>query len=346
MLTHLDEIEAPLNKLQLGFAKMEPRPTWNVYLDTWRKIDAGGHRINHLPLYDLMVNHYCGKTKPRLQYERQLLELKTGDCKRIAKAWVKRHIKLYQDIKRDGFKPSLRNKPLEIWIRKNGELAVKDGTHTISILKHLETHKTIKMKVVNRGAKWVELKQRLYKIYGKKLLYQPIDHPDFDDWIVDRPSPHRWNIIEETLGDVKGISIVDVGCCTGFFSHRLAKKGAQVTGLEPHEPRHQVCKTLSEYHELSKDNPLFLTDTFEKHLRHNKYDVALVLSVLHHYLRKDPKLFYDAVKRISKSCDRMILEVGTNRQPIRWKPELVTEHSKYDSYTQLYFEERPIYLFA
>ena len=347
MLTHLKEIEAPLDKLILGFTNITPSPTWNIYLDTWSMIDSGVTDVKSLPLYRLMVKHYCSKNEKRLRFEKGLLGLDTINCETIAETWVRKHIELYHSIKEEGYLPERRKTPIKVRILDYGGLYLLDGTHTASILMHLGTHEKVSAVVETRDNGWEKLKKQLNGIYGKKLLYQPIDHPDFADWSVDRPSPHRWNVIKNTLGDVNDISILDVGSCTGYFSIKLAKLGAQVTGLEPYRTRCIISKILAEYHGLQSSNPLFLIDSFENHLRKNiRYDVALVLSVLHHYLRKETRSFYEAVNIISGKCDQMILEMGVNRLPVKWRPELVTEYSKYTKYETLYDGERPIYLYA
>lgn len=346
MLTNLNKIEAPLDKLILGFTEIQPQPTWSIYLDTWRMIDEGEETIEKLPLYKLMLKHYCGKNRKRRTYEKQLLGLDTINCKTIAKTWVQKHIELYHSIKTEGFHPERRKNPIRIRIQNDGGLYLLDGTHTVSILRHLNLCETITAKVHTRDGGWETLKHQLYEIYGEKLLYQPIEHPDFADWRVDRASPHRWEIIKETLGDVTGKHILDVGCMTGWFSHRLAQHGAQVTGIEPHKKRYDTCKTLSLYYGLTEDNPRFLQESFEEHLKHNHYEVVLVLSVIHHYLRQDPKLFYEAVQILGKGCDSMILEMGVNHMPIRWHPKLVLQYSDYTKYRILYDGERPIYLYT
>jgi len=265
----------------------------------------------------------------------------------IAETWVRKHIELYHSIQDEGYLPERRKTPIKVRILSNGGLYLLDGTHTVSILMHLGSHKKVTAVVETRDDGWINVKKRLYGIYGKKLLYQLVDHPDFADWNVDRGSPHRLEVIKKTLGDVKDVSILDVGSCTGYFSIKLAEQGANVVGLEPYRRRYLISKTLAEYHELPPSNPLFLVDTFETHLRGGKrYDVALVLSVLHHYLRKETRSFYNAVDVISRGCDSMILEMGVNRLPVKWRPELVTEHSKYSTYETLYDGERPIYLYA
>lgn len=344
-MEHLEELEVPLDKLVLGFSAMDPQPTWSIYTDTWKMIDDGEKNIRSLPLYKLMVRHYCSKNQRRLQREKEILKIPSTDCSKIAFEWVRLHIELYHSIKKDGYNPELRHKPVSVRIRDDGSIFLLDGTHTASILMHLGKHKTIRAEVKTRDGGWETLKRRLYGIYGKKLLYQPPDHPDMMDWEVDRPSPHRWNAIVKSLGDVKDVTVLDVGSCTGHFSIKLAKLGAQVTGVELHKTRHDVSKVMAKYHGFGEDNPRFLMDSFEQELGKNSYDAALVFSVLHHYFRRNPQEAYDAFNLLSKRCDRLLLEVGVNRMPIKWSPQLVLDHSKYSKYSVVWDGERPIYLY-
>lgn len=70
---------------------------------------------------------------------------------------------------------------IEIMIGPKGELVVFDGHHRVSMLKHLGKPETIITRVRKRSPKWIEFKEKLFRLYGKKLLYQPMEHPDFED---------------------------------------------------------------------------------------------------------------------------------------------------------------------
>lgn len=341
-MKHLETITIPLNKLNPTFHWLSA--TWEPYLETWRMVDEGNVKPRDTPLFNLMMEHYAPKTRERLEREKQLLQIHSSEADVISEEWVRRHIELYNSIKKRGYTPNRRAKPITVNIRDDGSYGLMDGTHTVSILIHLG-HSEIEAWVKERKSGWNNLKNGLHSIYGEKKLYQPVEHPDFADWKIERTETHRERVIFDALKDLNGKQVVDIGSCTGYISERLADMGADVTGLEPNQIRCDASNTFADYHEYPEDNPVFLQEPFESHLKENRYDVAVVLSVLHHYLRRGLTAFMDAVELISESCESMVLEMGVNNLPVEWNPELVTEYSKYSEYSVLYGGERPIYLY-
>lgn len=341
-LTHLEWITIPLAKLHPTFNKLTA--SWKPYLDTWKLVDTGVTTPKETPLYLLMLEHYSRFKKKRLEYERQLLELRRAEADLIAEEWVRRHIELYQSIKQRGYKPELREKPIQVRIRNDGAFSLVDGTHTVSILLHLK-HEAVEAKVVERYPQWLDFKQKLYQMYGEKLLYQPVNHPDFDDWRIDRTDSHRIPVIHDLLSSWNGVKVLDVGSNMGQISLALVDLGATVTGIDPNQTRVDFANLLADYHDYPEENPLYLCEGFETHLQSNSYDIALVLSVLHHYLRRGLTEFCEAVEVISGKCDKMILEMGLERMPVKWHPKIVVDNSEYNSYRILYDGLRPIILY-
>ena len=227
--------------------------------------------------------------------------------------------------------------------------ALLNGHHRISMLQHLK-HPPIKVDVKKRDPEWLKLKHDLFYLYKKKLLYQPIDHPDFNDWDVDRQCTDRLESILKFLGDVKDKRGLDIGSCTGWFSHRLVKNGAVMVGVDPDRRRISIAKRLSWCYGLPTNNPEFLSVRFEKYLRgKRKFDFVLFLSLLHHYLRRDMSGAWDAVNLISRHTDTMFLDLAENPKkplPIKWSPELILDHTKFTYFDTLKGDTRPLYVFT
>lgn len=345
-MNHQEYLDVPIDKLLLGFN--EPTSnyiTWDTYLDSWKKVDKGETRPRHLPLFLSLSKLYSSMSIERRKKEQELLGLDSSHGNRLTCAWIEKHIELYKSIKDNGYKPELRKTPLSVNITDRGKFKVADGNHTISILKHLGYKGTVKVKVNNRDLEWIKLKQQLYDMYGKKLLYQRINHPDFDDWIIDRDEHYRFKAISEALGDISGKTLLDVGSNMGMISMGFVNMGAIVTGIDPNQTRVNASEIFSDYHGFPPDNPYFECSSFETHLSENHYDVVLVLSLLHHYLRRGIDEFAKAVKLLSETCDVMVLEMGLNRLPIEWSAKLVLLNSNYTKYRIIYNGERPIYLY-
>jgi len=72
----------------------------------------------------------------------------------------------------------------------------------------------------------------------EQVTYKQYDDPDLTwDTAGDRDSPYRQFIARHILpfiGDVKGQSVLDVGCGTGWLLHLLGERGAsRLVGIEP-----------------------------------------------------------------------------------------------------------------
>ena len=56
-------------------------------------------------------------------------------------------------------------------------------------------------------------------------LVEKFENPERDQW-------QKPDLVIEKLGDIKGKKIADIGAGTGYFSRRLAQKGASVLALD------------------------------------------------------------------------------------------------------------------
>jgi len=198
---------------------------------------------------------------------------------------------------------------------------------------------------------WRQVKRKAHNLYGRRFLYQPIDHPTFDGWKVARQCDDRLQPILATLSTTKGKSGLDIGSCTGWFSHRLAEHGAEMVGVEPNQTRVEIARAISQSRGLPPSNPRFIIGRFEDYLPGRRFDFALCLSLLQHYMRRNLREAWDAVDLISRRCDALFLDVAENRLPVKWRPELILEHSEYIGFTRLPGDEdyaggRPFYVFS
>ena len=140
------------------------------------------------------------------------------------------------------------------------------------------------------------------------------------------------------------------GNCTGWFSHRLAEHGTKMVGVEPTKTRVEIARAISQSRGLPPSNPRFIIGRFEDYLPGKRFDFALCLSLLQHYMRRSLREAWDVVDLISRHCDALFLDVAENRLPVKWRPELILEHSAYEGYTRLLGDEdyaggRPFYVF-
>ncbi len=348
-MNHLEYIEVEPSRLMVGAHQyLKDALTWSTYLDSWSMVDRGEHDITRLPLYKVFKPYYSILPHDRKLFEQKLLNLPDCTGKTIAQEWVKRHIALYHSIKDEGYLPERRKTPIQVNITDDGELKLRDGHHTVSILRHLKNDSPIRVKVNERSGGWITLKNELYKMYGKTLLYQPVNHPDMKGWKVDRECEDRWKRIEPYLGDLQGKQVLDIGSNMGWFCERFTDMGAVVTGVDTSSHRVKAAKVFSKYHGYKRHSPTYIHTPVETYLPSklgDEIDVTLMLSLLHHYIRRQPRSAWALLNLISSRSKRLILELGVNNLPIEWSPELVLEHSNYTRFTVLSDAKRPMYLY-
>ena len=348
-MKHLEYIEVEPSRLEVGvYNYLQDKLNWSTYLDSWTMVDKGETDITRLPLYKVFEPYYTRLPLHRRQFEQNLLGL--PDClgKTISHEWVRRHIDLYHNITYVGYLPERRKTPIQVNITDEGTLKLRDGHHTVSILRHLKNDSPIRVKVNERSGGWIELKDGLYKMYGKKLLYQPTNHPDMKDWKVDRGCEDRWRLIEPYMGNLTGEQVLDIGSNMGWFCERFTDLGATVTGVDTSSHSVKAAKIFSLYHGYKRHSPTYIHTPVENYLpskNGDEIEVTVMLSLLHHYIRRHPRTAWALVNLISSRSKRFILELGVNNLPITWSPELVLEHSDYTRFTVLSDAKRPMYLY-
>jgi len=121
---------------------------WESYLSTWRIIDDDPETpVGELPLYKTMKRHYSRIKDDTLRNELIILGLSEGDRESVARGWMRRHVELYLQIKKEGFDPD-RPKRIECYLRRDGKVWLHDGHHRISMIKHLGEPKRVKVKLI------------------------------------------------------------------------------------------------------------------------------------------------------------------------------------------------------
>lgn len=81
-------------------------------------------------------------------------------------------------------------------------------------------------------------------------------------------------------GRLEGASVLDVGCCYGFFLYRAHELGAStLVGLETNPERLRQAKILRDVYGVAVE---FTDEDFEVVCARQSFDVVLLLNVLHH----------------------------------------------------------------
>lgn len=103
--------------------------------------------------------------------------------------------------------------------------------------------------------------------------------------------------VQKEIGDLNGVSVLEIGCSTGFLLKEFARKGANVSGIEPCLHASGIARSLNgisniqccmieDAKEDGKHDVVILVQTFE-HLA----DPLLCLKKIRKYMKNDGLLF-------------------------------------------------------
>jgi SAM-dependent methyltransferase len=126
--------------------------------------------------------------------------------------------------------------------------------------------------------------------------------------------PHLEKVLQ-LLGDLHGMSAIDIGCFDGRWSFELESLGAQVTSLDV-----VALPTYLAAHRALKSNAKYVTDRFEEYAIDAKFDLAWFCGVYYHLA--DP---IGAMRRLRNFSDRAVIEghilPGLSRNVESWVGE-------------------------
>lgn len=93
----------------------------------------------------------------------------------------------------------------------------------------------------------------------------------------------KWKQIARSLPkDLTGWSVLDIGCNAGFYAIELAKRGAQVTGIDREPHFLKQAKWAVEQFELQKSIELRQMDVYALAHWRRQFDLVLFMGVFYH----------------------------------------------------------------
>jgi len=108
----------------------------------------------------------------------------------------------------------------------------------------------------------------------------------------------RWKLIEPyVLKDLSGKTVLDLGCCAGYFAIKMKQRGAGYVLALDSDPRYiEQAKFVSEYYGVSID--LRQMNVYEFVLKNRrKFDIVLFLGLFYHL--RYPLLLLDKVAEMT-----------------------------------------------
>lgn len=134
----------------------------------------------------------------------------------------------------------------------------------------------------------IQIKARFNDLSNHKMFPADLDSNDFQllevlDW----------------FGDIKGKSVLDVGCAKGRFSKALTERGAKVIGIDPAERFIEIAK------ENVKNASFKVASATNIPFANNSFDGLLCLEVLEHI--PDTEKAIAEMVRVLKSRGKIII---------------------------------------
>ena len=187
--------------------------------------------------------------------------------------------------------------PICVKIANNGKITIWDGMHRISIL--LALNLPIQFTICERQKGWQKIVDDL-KALCPTIMYQPVPHPDFEDWACcnnDIKELQIANIVKEH--NIK--SILDLGSCHGHTLYSLRNIIESAVGVEYDQRRYAIMKLLFDKLGFESHN----ANMFDIRRSETHFDCVFALAVFHHFSKENPieKLIelLDHIKRISNT---------------------------------------------
>lgn len=125
-------------------------------------------------------------------------------------------------------------------------------------------------------------------------------------------NPLRIRFIQECIGEVRDLRILDVGCGGGILSEPLARLGANVTGIDASLGAITAARAHSEMMELSINYQQATVEEFSQSSR-NSFDLVIASEIIEHV--PDPTSFLAACRQCLKSEHKGIIVSTINRTP-------------------------------
>ncbi len=229
-------------------------------------------------------------------------------------------IKLYHNIKKKGYNGSV----IIVHFDDEGHIKVRDGYHRLCIMKYLSIVTDVNIELFQfwiqrfgRKGDFPLVKTLLELNNGRKNLYQPVDDERVKGFsIFRRDSSKR---LEYILKHLAGKTVLDIGCCEGYFTIELAKKNYTVTALDSNSKRIAIARYLTTIKGLIGKVTCHHA-TWETFLNRDvHFDNILFLSTLHHrILRAGLEEAFKALSVFKGKANRIFFETPMSTEEIGW----------------------------
>jgi tRNA (mo5U34)-methyltransferase len=131
----------------------------------------------------------------------------------------------------------------------------------------------------------------------------------------------KWRELEPALPrDLSGWSALDIGCNAGFYSFQLARRGAEVVGIDHHERYLAQAEWARSIYGLEERVELRRMTVYDLARQDDRYDLVLFMGVLYHL--RYPLLGLDIVSAATRRL--LVLQTLTTAEtaPAQLPPDV------------------------
>jgi SAM-dependent methyltransferase len=203
-----------------------------------------------------------------------------------------------------------------------GVMQIVDGQHRLAVAWALGHREAAAATTWRRKASPLQsLVLRCAQTHGRRELYQPIDSIEFDgSWGLVRRCRDRLTMMLDflsTLGrPLPTLSVLDLACAYGWFVREFSIRGADALGVDMDATPLKIGRIA--YGLRGEQMVREDLGAFPSRASGRRWDVVLLLSVLHHFVltrrRCGPEDLLRRIDRITGSC--LFLDTGQSHE--RW----------------------------
>jgi SAM-dependent methyltransferase len=169
-------------------------------------------------------------------------------------------------------------------------------------------------------AKWVARDTRclddIVARTGRRVFYNPIDHPAYRKTRVARRDSVRLDRMRLLLGSIgPGLCGLDIGCNMGYTSHHLRRQGFCMTGVDCDEDHLAVAEALNATYGLDVK---FVHCYFRQFEAQGPFDITVALTVLYHMFYRQQEQSVPEAARMDKIAALQKVDALT-RHALLWE---------------------------
>jgi len=132
----------------------------------------------------------------------------------------------------------------------------------------------------------------------------------------------RFEWILRCLDDVKGKTVLDVGCGDGALTYRIAERGADIIGIDNSEEGIKLAKEI--FNKKKMPANFILASAYNMPLKNNSIDCAVLSDVIEHV--REPERLLKEIKRLLRNNGKLVISTPYRFGELLWDKYHVREY--------------------